>query len=73
MLDKLVHDVKVMDSPGLTADLQPVVTKVITYSIANHGPFTLRTPAAQYSQAYVEAEIQKQVDILRALGVIPAS
>ncbi len=72
MLDKLVHDVHIEDSPGLTKSLQPMITKIITFSVADHGPFTIRTPAEQYSQAYVEVEIQKQVDILRALGVIPA-
>lgn len=43
----------------------------VTYSIGDHGPFTLVTPQSEFTDAYVDAETTKQANILRSLGAIP--
>jgi hypothetical protein len=38
--------------------------------VGDHGPFTLVTPSKEFTAAYVEAETQKRVDTLRAIGAV---
>lgn len=42
----------------------------VTYTIGDHGPFTLVTPEKEFSDAYVDAETTKRANQLRALGLI---
>lgn len=43
----------------------------VTYTIGDHGPFTLVTPEKEFSDAYVDAETTKRANQLRALGIVP--
>ncbi len=71
-MDPLVKIISVRDAVDLdVATLQPTRAKLVTYMVGQNGPFTLRYQASEYSQATVEAAIQKEVDTLRALHAIP--
>jgi len=73
-MDQLVHDLSVSETVGFDPKtLLPLRSKVVTYSIGAHGPFTLHYHFSEYTQARVEEDIQKEVEILRGLGVLPAS
>lgn len=73
-MDSLVKVLSVKDQPGFnTNTLQPMNTKVVTYMVGDNGPFTLYYPAGTYTPETVQADIQKEVDTLRALGAIPAA
>jgi hypothetical protein len=73
-MDSLVKIVSVKDQPGFnTTTLQPMNTKVVTYTVGDNGPFTLYYPAGAYTQEAVQADIQREVDTLRGIGAIPAS
>lgn len=50
--------------------LLPSDNVVVTYMVGDHGPFTLTTPAKEFSEEYVEAETTKRANQLRALGVV---
>jgi hypothetical protein len=72
-MDSLVKIVSVKDSPGFDiSTLTPHNNKVVTYTVGNHGPFTLTYRAGDYTQERVETDIQREVDTLRAIGAIPA-
>jgi hypothetical protein len=73
-MDSLVKIVSVKDQPGFnTTTLQPMNSKVVTFMVGEHGPFTLYYAAGTYTTEHVQADIQAEVDTLRALGAIPAS
>lgn len=73
-MDSLVKITSVKDQPGFnTTTLQPMNSKVVTYMVGDNGPFTLYYPAGTYTTETVQADIQREVDTLRDLGVIPAS
>jgi len=72
MLDKAVHDVRVKSAVGFDPNTAlPTQNIVVTYSVGEHGPFTLITPRANFSEQYLEAETGKMVAILRAAGTLP--
>lgn len=72
MLDQAVKILRVAGATGFDPiTLLPQKAVVVTYMVGDHGPFTLTTPAAEFTDAYVEAETAKQANILRALGVVP--
>lgn len=71
MLDALVKITNVKDAVGLDpTTLLPTRTKVVTFTVGTHGPFTLTTPASEYNEDYVHRETQREVDTLRAIGAI---
>ena len=71
MLDPAVKITRVSDQVGFDpVTLLPLRSKVVEYMIGTHGPFRLVTPAHEFTQQYVEQGTQKEVDTLRALGVI---
>lgn len=69
--------VKILRVSGATAfdpvTLLPSKSIIVTYTVGDHGPFTLTTPQAEFSPEYVDAETTKQANILRALGVVKTS
>lgn len=70
-MDPLVTIVSVSDVAGIDPKtLAPDPQTTLTYKVGNHGPFTLVTPSRAFTQEYVNTEIQKRVDILRAIGAI---
>lgn len=70
-MDSLVKITSVRDSPGFDiSTLTPRNNKIVTFTVADHGPFTLTYKAGDYNQATVEADIQKEVDTLRGIGAI---
>lgn len=72
-MDALVKIISVKDSPGFDiSTLTPHNNKVVTYTVGNHGPFTLTYRAGDYTQERVETDIQREVDTLRGIGAIPA-
>jgi hypothetical protein len=71
MLDALVKITSVKDTVGLDpTTLLPTRNKVVTFNVGTWGPFTLTTPAQEYSEEYVRRETQREVDTLRAIGAI---
>lgn len=73
-MDSLVKITSVKDSPGFDiSTLTPHNNKVVTYTVGNHGPFTLTYRAGDYNQERVEQDMQREVDTLRAIGAIPAA
>ena len=70
-MDALVKIIKVQDVAGIDpATLAPNPHTQVTYTVGEHGPFTLVTPSKNFTQDYVAAETQKRVDALRAIGAI---
>lgn len=73
-MDALVKGITVRDTTGFNpATLTSSVSKVVTFYVGNNGPFTLTYAADKYNQQQVNADIQKEVDTLRAIGAIPQS
>lgn len=73
MLDSLVKIVSVKDQPGFDiSTLTPRNSKVVTFTVGTHGPFTNTYAAGDYNQQRVEQDIQAEVDTLRGIGAIPA-
>ncbi len=73
-MDALVRITLVKDAVGFDPNtLMPLRSKVVTYMIGAHGPFTLSYHHGEYTQQRVEQDIEKEVEILRGLGVLPAS
>lgn len=48
----------------------PAQSKVVTFMVGHHGPFTLNYRHAEYSAERVNADIAAQVATLRAIGAI---
>lgn len=72
-MDPLVKITRVQDISALNpATLAPDPQTQVTYTIGDHGPFTLVTPSKNFNQDYVNTETQKKVDALRAIGAIPS-
>jgi len=70
-MDPQVKIISVKDSPGFDINsLQATHDKVVTYMVATHGPFILRYHSNEYNQQRVQADIQKEVDILRSMNAI---
>jgi hypothetical protein len=73
-MDALVKIISVKDSPGFDiGTLRALQNKIVTYTVGAQGPFTLTYAAGDYTQQRVEQDIQKEVDILRGIGAIPAT
>lgn len=73
-MDQLVRITSVRDTVGFDpVTLLPLRSKVVVFMVGTHGPFTLPYTMADYNQVRVEQDIQKEVDILRGLGALPAA
>jgi hypothetical protein len=70
-MDPLVKITKVSDVAGIDPHtMAPNHQTVVTYMVGDYGPFSLVTPSKDFSADYVNAETQKRVDHLRAIGAI---
>ena len=70
-MDPLVRITKVEDINGIDPHtLAPSPHTKVTYMVGDHGPFYLVTPSKGFDAAYVDAETQKRVDHLRAIGAV---
>ena len=70
-MDALIKIVRVAGATGFDPQtLLPSKNIVVTYTIGDHGPFTLVTPAHEFTDAYVDAETMKQLNILRSIGAV---
>lgn len=70
-MDPLVKITKVADVAGIdSATLAPRPFTTVTYTIGDHGPFTLVTPSKDFTSEYVDRETAARVAILRATGAI---
>lgn len=70
-MDPLVKIIKVSDVGGIDAHtLAPNPHTQVEYTVGEHGPFTIVTPSKDFSADYVNAETQKRVDHLRAIGAV---
>ncbi len=73
-MDPAVHIVSIKDQVGFDpATLLPTRSKVVTFTVGTHGPFTLSYTADKYTQQTVANDIQREVDILKGLGALGAS
>lgn len=70
-MDSTVKIIKIQDVGGVNpATLAPDPHTQVTYTVGEHGPFTLVTPTKNFNSDYVLQETQKRVDTLRAIGAI---
>lgn len=69
----LITNVRITDTPLLTAGFQLVRSKLVTYNVADQGPFSDTFTATEYTPEAVDAAWALQIEKLRALGVIPAA
>lgn len=70
-MDAVVKIIKVQEVAGINPTTQaPDPHTQVTYMVGEHGPFTLVTPSKQFTQEYVNTEMQKRVEALRAIGAI---
>lgn len=67
MQDYSVQNVQVQDIQGLDPQGQPTVTKRVTYNVGRNGPFFLNYTRADYTPEKVSADIQREVDTLKAI------
>lgn len=73
-MDPLVKITKVQDVAGINpSTLAPNPHTQVTYTVGEHGPFTLITPRDKFSADYVNTETQKTVDHLRNINALPAA
>lgn len=70
-MDPLVRNMRVQETIALGQNLRPVRTKIVAYMVGDQGPFTLRYNEIEYSPERVEADIQKEIETLRAIGALP--
>jgi len=68
MQDFSIHDITVMDIPGVSNTLHPSLTKRVIFFVGSSGPFQLNYAQADYSAAKVRADMQAQVVILRDIA-----
>lgn len=68
MEDYEIKNVQVQDITGLDAQGNVTRTKRVTYQVGKNGPFVLDYPAAEYTAEKVKADMQKECDILKAIG-----
>ncbi len=70
-MDQAVRIIHADDVYGVDpSTLAPRPFTKVTYMVGDHGPFTLVTPSKDFTQEYVNAEIEKRVATLRAIGAI---
>jgi hypothetical protein len=70
-MDPLVKVTKVTEVSGIDPQtLAPAPQVQVEYKVGDHGPYTLVTPAKQFTPEYVDAETTKRVTQLRALGLV---
>jgi hypothetical protein len=70
-MDPLVKVTKVTEVSGIDPQtLAPAQQTVVEYTVGEHGPYKLVTPAKQFTPEYVDAETAKRVAQLRALGLV---
>lgn len=68
MQDYAIRDVTVQDISGINGALQPTVSKRVTFYVGGSGPFYLTYSPAEYDAGVVLADMQKEVDTLKAIG-----
>ncbi len=68
MQDYSIRDVTVQDIPGVNGALQPTVSKRVTFYAGGSGPFFLTYAPDKYDAGTVLADMQKEVDTLKAIG-----
>jgi hypothetical protein len=71
MEEYAIHDVTVQDVTGINGAFQPIVTKHVTFYVGGNGPFFLDYSPTQFEAGAVLADMQKQADMLRAIGAKP--
>jgi hypothetical protein len=70
-MDPAVKIIKVEDVGGIDPKtLAPNPHTQVTYTVGEHGPFTLITPSKDFTPEYVDAETTKRAAALRAIGAI---
>ena len=68
MGDYEVTGIRVQDVQTLSANNTPQLIKRVTYYVGHNGPFTLDYTPQEYTADQVKADMQKEVDILTAIG-----
>lgn len=71
MQEYSVRDVMVQDISGTNGAFQPTVSKRVTFYVGGSGPFFLTYAPDQYNAGTVLADMQKEVDTLKAIGARP--
>lgn len=65
-----VNGISVQDVPSTNAALQAIVQKRVTFYVGTSGPFFLTYNLADYSADRVLADIQREVDTLKAIAAV---
>jgi len=63
-----VNSIRVQDASKFASDGTAVSVKRVTYRVGVQGPFTLDYLPSDYNAEKVRADMQKEVDILKAIG-----
>jgi hypothetical protein len=70
-MDSQVTITKVSDQVGFhPVTSLPLTSKLITFTVGEHGPFNLTVPANDFTPEKVQAHIDNTVATLRAIGAV---
>lgn len=67
MQDHTINQIHVQDITGTDANLQPTVTKRVTFYVGKNGPFVLTYKPSEYSADQVQRDMEKEVATLNAI------
>ncbi len=67
-----VNNVHVQDITGLDAQGNTTITKRVTFYVGRNGPFVLNYSPTAYHADKVQADMQREVEILKAIGATPS-
>lgn len=70
MKDFTVNGISVQDVTGVNPAYQSVPQKKVTFYVGTSGPFFLTYDLKDYSADRVIADIQKEVDTLKAIAAV---
>lgn len=70
-MDYEIRNITVQDVAGINGAFQPTVSKHVTFYVGGNGPFFLDYSPANFEAGTVLADMQKQADILKAIGARP--
>ena len=63
-----ITGIRVQDVQTLSANNTPQLIKRVTYYVGTNGPFTLDYTPQEYLADRIKADMEKEVDILKAIG-----
>lgn len=68
MRDFTIGNIHIQDVAGTDVNLQPTVTKRVSFMVGTQGPFILTYTPQNYSAENVKADIEKECETLKAIA-----